>query len=243
MTRSILAGLAAVVSLVVVSGTGCSQTGVGDPCVPEQEYNPGFVGFNVNEVDVESKSFQCQTRLCLVNHFQGRVSCPYGQLADGTPVAGNVGSCVTPATQQCVDGKACADGSQPPAANAPCSDGSMRAFVDSSATGKATVKPVCTNRTASQAVYCSCRCANANGKTDDGANYCNCPDGFDCEQLVSSIGAGDSGLTGGYCIKHGTKFDPSNPCMDTCAPGAPANGCGDPATAQPKPASACPPVM
>jgi hypothetical protein len=32
----------------------------------------------VSEVNLESRSFQCETRLCLVNHFQGRVSCPYG---------------------------------------------------------------------------------------------------------------------------------------------------------------------
>ena len=31
------------------------------------------------EENIESRSFQCQTRICLVNHFQGRVSCPLGQ--------------------------------------------------------------------------------------------------------------------------------------------------------------------
>jgi hypothetical protein len=58
---------------------GCDSNGVGDPCVPEEEYEPGFSGFSVEEVNAESRSFQCATRLCLVNHFQGRVSCPYGQ--------------------------------------------------------------------------------------------------------------------------------------------------------------------
>ena len=38
-----------------------------------------FTGFDEKEVNVESKSFQCRTRICLVNHFRGRVSCPYGQ--------------------------------------------------------------------------------------------------------------------------------------------------------------------
>jgi hypothetical protein len=47
--------------------------------VPEDEYDPTFSGFSVSEVNTESRSFQCQSRLCLVNHFQGRVSCPYGQ--------------------------------------------------------------------------------------------------------------------------------------------------------------------
>ena len=60
---------------------GCPAEGVGDPCVPEDEYSATFSGFSVSEVNTESRSFQCQSRLCLVNHFQGRVSCPYGQTA------------------------------------------------------------------------------------------------------------------------------------------------------------------
>lgn len=58
----------------------CQAGGVGDPCTPEDEYNPTFAGYDPKEVNVESKSFQCETRVCLVNHFQGRVSCKYGQL-------------------------------------------------------------------------------------------------------------------------------------------------------------------
>ncbi len=57
---------------------GCKPGGVGDPCTPEDEYLADFSGFSVEEVNVESRSFQCETRICLVNHFQGRVSCPYG---------------------------------------------------------------------------------------------------------------------------------------------------------------------
>ena len=59
----------------------CQPGGVGDPCTPEDEYNQNFSGYNASEVNVESKSFQCETRVCLVNHFQGRVSCKYGQIA------------------------------------------------------------------------------------------------------------------------------------------------------------------
>lgn len=59
----------------------CSAGGVGDPCIPEDEYDVDFPGYGVEEVNVEAMSFQCETRLCLVNHFQGRVSCPYGQTA------------------------------------------------------------------------------------------------------------------------------------------------------------------
>ena len=57
----------------------CQPGGVGDPCTPEDEYTVDFPGYAAKEVNVESKSFQCETRVCLVNHFQGRVSCKYGQ--------------------------------------------------------------------------------------------------------------------------------------------------------------------
>jgi hypothetical protein len=62
---------------------GCESGGVGDPCTPEDEFFPEFNGFDLGEVNVESRSFQCETRVCLVNKFQGRVSCPYG--TKGTP--------------------------------------------------------------------------------------------------------------------------------------------------------------
>jgi len=62
---------------------GCESGGVGDPCTPEDEYFDSFSGFSLGEVNVESRSFQCETRVCLVNKFQGRVSCPYG--TKGTP--------------------------------------------------------------------------------------------------------------------------------------------------------------
>lgn len=51
--------------------------------MPEDEYSASFPGFALTEVSTESRSFQCQSRLCLVHHFQGRVSCPYGQRAEG----------------------------------------------------------------------------------------------------------------------------------------------------------------
>lgn len=61
---------------------GCQSGGVGDPCTPEDEFFEDFSGFALGEVNVESRSFQCETRVCLVNHFRGRVSCPYGQTAE-----------------------------------------------------------------------------------------------------------------------------------------------------------------
>src|SRR5258708_4084948 len=58
-----IVGLAAVaVVTLLVGAPGCKDVGVGDPCVPEQEYFADFNGFSEKEVNVESKSFQCQTR-------------------------------------------------------------------------------------------------------------------------------------------------------------------------------------
>lgn len=81
MTRSILCGLLALLSVgaLGVLPLACQSGGIGDPCTPEDEYNTQFAGFKVEQENIESRSFQCATRICLVNHFQGRVSCPQGQ--------------------------------------------------------------------------------------------------------------------------------------------------------------------
>ena len=188
-----------VVTVAAVAGigspllaTGCKATGVGDPCTPEQEYDPTFNGFDEQEVNVESKSFQCQTRLCLVNHFRGRVSGPYGQDESGAPANGGKSSCTVPGAKDTIVGN------------------------QADAKKKALVPAQCTDRTSDKAVYCSCRCANIDNKTDDGANYCKCPDGFSCSQLVTSIGQGDTGLTGAYCVKDKTQYDRNNACQVTC---------------------------
>jgi len=191
MTRTILAALAAAVSVTVISGTGCNATGVGDPCIPEAEYSTAFLGFDVKEVNVESKSFQCQTRLCLANHFQGRVTCPYGQDKGGAPFPPAKNACVTPIGQQ-VDGKDPTTGAVP-----------------ASGIG---VQPQCSNRPSDKAVYCSCRCADVDGNKPADQVFCECPTGFSCTQLVSSIGATDSGLTGAYCVRNGTEYDSSAGC-------------------------------
>lgn len=80
MHHSLVTGFALVtVCVVALFPAGCQSGGIGDPCVPEDEYQAGFAGFKVTEENIESRSFQCETRICLVNHLQGRVSCPLGQ--------------------------------------------------------------------------------------------------------------------------------------------------------------------
>ncbi|MDC3981666.1 hypothetical protein [Polyangium jinanense] len=62
----------------------------------------------------------------------------------------------------------------------------------------------CGSRPPEQAVYCSCRCGPAEGAPDEG-NYCECPDDFECKELVPYVGLGDT--AGKYCIKKGTASD------------------------------------
>jgi len=52
---------------------------LGSPCVPELESDPTINGFGVTEVAVNTGSPSCDSGLCLMNHFQGRVTCPFGQ--------------------------------------------------------------------------------------------------------------------------------------------------------------------
>jgi hypothetical protein len=84
MLRSFRYGLVGLFPIAAVAGLplACQSGGVGDPCTPEYESDPQFSGFALTEGYIESRSFQCGTRICLVNHFQGRVSCPLGQAAE-----------------------------------------------------------------------------------------------------------------------------------------------------------------
>jgi hypothetical protein len=167
-------------------GATSPQAAVGDPCIPFQEISPSFGGFNVNAVTLEEGNSTCGPKVCLVNHFQGRVSCPYGQ---APPTSSGFPPCLVPGT------------------STPVMTGSPRQ----------TVEPQCLDRTASEAVYCSCRCANAAGKTDDGASYCTCPSGFSCTQVIPPLVSGDPNA-GAYCITQGTAFDPYNNCGNVCSP-------------------------
>jgi hypothetical protein len=58
---------------------GEEQSELGRACLPPQEYEPQFRNFSVEEVNIDERSPECPTGVCLIDHFQGRVSCPYGQ--------------------------------------------------------------------------------------------------------------------------------------------------------------------
>lgn len=222
MIRSIFATLGVFVAVSAVSAQGCKASGVGDPCIPEQEYATDFNGFDPQEVNVESKSFQCLTRLCLVNHFRGRVTCPYGQDDTGAnlpSVDGATGGSFPGNDSNGVYADKCV---------VPGGDKGNSSDLITGSNGTALVHPQCVDREAANTVYCSCRCANADGKTDDGANYCTCPDGFACTQLVNPVGATDVGLTGAYCIKTGTEYQSFGSCESPCDPNQPSQLCAGP---------------
>ncbi len=108
---------------------GCQSGGIGDPCIPEDEYQMFFGGYSDTEVNLESRSFQCETRLCLVNHFRGRVTCPYGQLEEGMDNRPQEERCHVPGT------------------------------TDAANLIKVPVNKQYTGRSPADTVYCSCRCA------------------------------------------------------------------------------------
>jgi hypothetical protein len=199
------AGSWSVALLLGLAALGCNPGGVGDPCTPEDEYQQNFNGFQVTETNVESRSFQCETRLCLVNHFQGRVSCRLGQTPPpldnaGKPVGGADyhPSCSIPGTAVSTD---------------PASPDNINVEV----------KAQLVKRQTDKAVYCSCRCDGP----DKNARYCECPEGFQCEKLVDDlkITEGSSQLPGSYCIRAGSKYNPNDSTVDTCRDNPKACGC------------------
>ncbi len=55
-------------------------------------------------------------------------------------------------------------------------------------------------------------CADINGDKPNDQVFCACPDGFACTPLVTSIGQGNEGLTGSYCIKDNTAYNKDTAC-------------------------------
>jgi hypothetical protein len=208
--------LAACGSSAKTTTDGGASVAIGAACIPSQELSTTFLGFDDREVAVDEGNVACGTGVCLVNHYRGRVTCPYGQ----NPAATSAGLAPMGTNEPC-------KGTKPGDQNsACCTPGSDRPVLASQDVGSAMptqseVLSACIDRPAAKTVTCSCRCANAAGKTDDGAQYCSCPGGFACTQLVPELTVGDP-LAGAYCIANGTAYDPLSSC-------ASAAGC-DPTT-------------
>ncbi len=171
------------------SPSATSAASVGIACIPSEERSSAFSGFNLLQVTLDEGNSACGSDVCLVNHFQGLTSCPYGQ--DST-------------------------GAAPPGAQ-PCALPDGGAAVHPEGGAGQYVAPWCPDRQPSSAVYCSCRCENALGKTDDGASYCSCPMGYTCSQVVPAVEPGDP-RSGGYCVRTGTQYSSSTACSSECYP-------------------------
>lgn len=167
---------------VGASDGGSGTAAIGSPCLPSPELSTSFDGFRYQNVTVDDGNPGCSSSICLVNHFQGRTTCPYGQTPAGANPAGGPG-CTAPGSGTGVSGQ---------------------------------VSAQCFDRTAAEAVTCSCRCANADGKTDDGASYCTCPSGTACTQVVPEFVFGDPNA-GGYCTPTAlAAYSPSSSCAQEC---------------------------
>jgi hypothetical protein len=163
------------------TSAACESGGVGDPCIPEDEYKKNFNGHNENETSVESQSYQCESRICLAVKFRGRVSCPYGQ-PGGSSVAGVAmvapgldadDYCYLPGTKKAEENRV-----------------------------RVPVEPQLLDRSPDKAVYCSCRCDGP----DKNRQYCDCPGGYVCQKLVDAYETHSrQKLIGSYCIKDGTQ--------------------------------------
>ncbi len=211
-----LASVAFVCAIVFACGgtvdTRYKNAQIGQPCAPAVEDSEAFLGFSAAEVSVELPDPNADpgVLVCLVNHFRGRASCPYGQSSDGTQLPSVDGATGGPF---------------------PSGVGACRTPLGTAVTGNpsdpqrgALVEPQCVDRRAARTVTWSCRCAHADGSR--GATDCACPGGTDCLQLVPSIGAPTTGdVSGAYCVPTGSAYDPMSACAEPCDPSVPANQC------------------
>ena len=199
MLRKLPCTALVVAFMTALASTGCDPQGVGDPCVPEDEYHANFSNFAASEAYIESRSFQCETRLCLVNHFQGRVSCPYGQTSEDLSLPAEAGErCRLPGT----DGVGAGESIDVP------------------------VKPWLVERPADDTVYCSCRCdgPDPNAKYCECPSGYACEELVPTLGANQQSSSTRQQLAGSYCIKAGTKYQ-SNMSTRDCRTHPDADGC------------------
>ncbi|MBI4701533.1 MAG: hypothetical protein HY744_10295 [Deltaproteobacteria bacterium] len=249
--------------LAALGALGCESATdyMGENCTPSLEYRHDFAGFKLSESTIETGHSECGTGVCLVNHFQGRVTCPNGQNKP-MPCGGDSDCGGEKCKQAGVIAPACDPGKNAPDgtnqedchglkcnpsgrycecnSNADCAmegyscgeqvdKGSMCAIsvcAPAEGTPEHCYVPgsdvpvaveVCGQCSADskrdafgaepKAVYCSCRC----GVVDDAPeepdfDFCDCPDGFVCREIMKNLGIGETRVTGKYCVRDGTEW-------------------------------------
>lgn len=87
-------------AVLVLGGlaVACKAGGVGDPCIPNDEFSATYGGATETGAQIEDRSFQCETRVCLVKHFRGRVTCPFGNPGGQSLYDGPDKECMVPGT-------------------------------------------------------------------------------------------------------------------------------------------------
>ena len=183
----------ALTTLSVLTGCGgkkdVGRSRLGESCVLQIETQALSSGQAHAEVNIERDSSNCGGGICLSNHFQGRVTCPYGQSEEEIETL-------------------------PPDDPARCRlPGALGSSEDEAVS--VPVRPQLLERRAEDTVICSCRC---NGPDPD-AEYCTCPTGMECVELVRPLGLGSDDVAGSYCIVEGTAHDDSPDTEATCRKG------------------------
>jgi hypothetical protein len=196
---------ACVVGALGALSFGCAVTGVGDPCTPEDEFNPKFSQSVPEDLVIDVNSVQCETRVCLRHYFRGRVTCPFGNQQRG-----QTGACKQVPNKR---GLYTLDGT---------ATGELCCPVLGDITQKPVsekVDPQCVERQAKDAVYCSCRCDVPDDPDIDRSKVtlCSCPTGFTCKALCDQKNGNCSlvpkGKWGSYCVKDGASGSQFNPAQ------------------------------
>jgi hypothetical protein len=154
---------------------------IGAPCLPLAESMTSFDGVASSEINLETRGVASGSPTCISYHFEGRVTCPYGQSAAG-------------------QGPACAGACRTP----------------NGTTVIGMVQPQCVDRPASKYVFYTCRCADAQGATNNDT-YCTCPAGTTCKQMFAPLG-GEDNFSGAYCLPDGLVDAGPSACSTRCDP-------------------------
>ncbi len=159
-----------------------------------------FSGFVTNEVAIGYCAACDGDGLCIANHFQGRVTCPYGQ------------------TQEEID-------TLPPNDPMRCRAADTGGGVSTEPV-LVPVDPQRIDRRGDDAVVCTCQCAGPE-RSMPAEGWCACPSSMECGSLIPDLG-GSSSMSG-YCIPVGTSYDPTQPPRETCDKKGtdPATDCGN----------------